>query len=154
MAFTFEQTNEANTSATYDLEITIDPTTAVITADSMEVGETAAGTIAVSNTGAVNAQIYLTADWGPSTGTSDRDATVLASALVVSVFASADTPTDEFGGRFIDLVDQAIIDNLAPDDVTEIYISLTLPDDHTGPTLLNKAILSDFIFVAVSTSAA
>ncbi len=151
MAFTFSQTNEGNTAETYNLEITIDPTAALFTDEVLEVGDEIAGTIEVTNSGDVDAQVYLTSDWGPGSGTSDREATLLANALQVSVFVSADPdPTLEYSGSFIGLIDQEVISNLESTEDTEVYISVVVPDNRTGPTLLDKSVSFDFVFVAIS----
>lgn len=149
MAFTFAQTNEANTAETYNLEISINPDSAIIN-HTFEVGDSAAGLISVANTGDTNAQVYLTADWGAGPGTSDLDATLLANALVVSVFSEGNPV---YGGRFMDLINQQVISNVAPAAAEGVAISLTMPSDRTGPTLLGKAIHTDFVFVAISVSA-
>ncbi len=155
VAFTFSQTNQANTLETYNLSISINPDTAIIT-KVFEVGEVAAGTVAVVNNGDVSAGVFLTADWGPSPGVDDRLASLLANALAVSVFVSSDdealADTAVFGGRFMDLVDISI-HNFDATSVSDVKISVYGPVDRTGPTLLGKGIVSDFVFVAVSTSA-
>lgn len=150
MAFTFSQTNLNNELETYDLAISINPDAAIINSN-VNPGQTLAGTIAVANTGLVKAGVYLTADWGPNAGTSDREATLLANALTVSVYLSADpNPTQEYYGSFMGLIDQEVISSLNTTDDTEVYISITLPDTHSGPVLLGKSLNTDFVFVAVS----
>lgn len=153
MPFTFAQTNEGNSAETYNLEISINPTAALFSNEVLEVGDEIAGTIAVANTGDVDARVYLTSDWGPGSGTSDREATLLANALTISVLVSADpSPTLEYGGSFIGLIDQEIIAGLASAADTAVYISVEMPDNRTGPTLLDKAISFDLVFVAISVS--
>jgi len=155
MAFTFAQTNETNQVGAEDLSISINPTSAIITAN-LEAGEAAAGTIAVENTGAVPAQLYLTADWGPSAGSTDREATLIANALAISVTVSSDAEaiadTTVFTGRFIDLIDVSIFSSLDVGNVADVKISVAMPADRAGPTLLNKGVSSDFVFVAISTT--
>jgi hypothetical protein len=150
LAFTFAQANQNNDLETYDLSIAVSPTTPIIT-EVMEVGETVGGTLAVSNTGLVDSRLYLTADWGPSTGTSDLEATLLANALTISVYVSADPQaTQAYSGSFIGLINQQIVANLAANATTKVYISVTVPDDRSGPTLLGKAINTDFVILAIS----
>ncbi|HBF38851.1 MAG TPA: hypothetical protein DDW50_16220 [Firmicutes bacterium] len=149
LAFTFAQNSLNNTMDTYDLAISINPTTPIIN-DVMEVGQVVAGTIAVANTGLVNAGVYLTADWGPSTGTTDRESTLLANALAVSVFISGATPTQSYIGNLIGLIDQPVIASLITGNSEVVAISVAIPDDRSGPTLLGKAVNTDFVFVAVS----
>lgn len=149
MPFTFAETNVGNVAETYNLEISINPETAIIN-HTFEVGDSAAGLISVANIGDTNATVYLSADWGPQAGTDHLDATLLANALVVSVFTDG---TPVFGGRFIDLINQEVVTSLAPAGAEGVAISLTMPSDRTGPTLLNKGIHTDFVFVAVSVSA-
>lgn len=148
MAFTFAELNQDNEAQTYNLSVSVNPDTAIFN-QTFEVGDVAAGLISVANTGDTNATVYLTADWGPLTGTSDVDATVLANALVVSVFTEGNPV---FGGRLIDLINQEVITGLEPTDAEGVAISVTMPDDRTGPTLLGKGIHTDFVFVAVSVS--
>jgi len=150
MPFTFAQTNLNNDLETYDLAISINPTTAIID-ETIEAGDVVANSIAVANTGQVNADVYLTADWGPASGTTDREATLLANALTVSVFLSEDpAPTQQYIGSFIGLIDQKVISALAPAADAQVNISVGLPGTKSGPTLLGKALNTDFVFVAVS----
>lgn len=146
MPFTFALTNQDNDAQTYDLSISVNPDTAIIN-HTFEVGDAAAGLVSVANTGATNVTVYLTADWGPLPGTSDLDATLLANALVVSVFTEGNPV---YGGRLIDLINQEVITGMAPTDAEGVAISVTMPDDRTGPTLLGKGLHTDFVFVAVS----
>lgn len=148
MAFTFAELNQDNEAQTYNLSVSVNPDTAIFN-QTFEVGDVAAGLISVANTGDTNTTVYLTADWGPLTGTSDVDATVLANALVVSVFTEGNPV---FGGRLIDLINQEVITGLEPTDAEGVAISVTMPDDRTGPTLMGKGIHTDFVFVAVSVS--
>ena len=156
MAFTFTQTNTINQAAAEDLSISINPASAIIVAV-LEAGEAAAGTIAVENTGAVAAQLYLTADWGPSANTTDREATLIANALAVSVTVSsaaeAIADTTVFAGRFIDLIDVSIFSSLDVGNTADVKISVAMPADRAGPTLLDKGVTTDFVFVAISTTA-
>ncbi|HOP74457.1 MAG TPA: hypothetical protein PLC07_05290 [Bacillota bacterium] len=150
MPFTFSQTNLNNDLETYDLAISINPTNAIIN-QTIEAGDVVVGSIGVANTGQVNADVYLTADWGPASGTTDREATLLANALTVSVFLSEDpAPTQQYIGSFIGLIDQRVITGLTPASDTQINISVGLPGTRSGPTLLGKAINTDFVFIAVS----
>lgn len=155
MPFTFAENNESNVMQTPDLAISIDPSAGIINHE-FDAGGEDAGTITVTNTGQVNAEVYLSADWGPSAGTTDRHATLLANALAISVFVSSDdegmTWTDTFGGRFMDLIDEQIIPSLGDGNTADVAISVMMPGNHSGPTLLNKSIVSDFVFVAVSTA--
>lgn len=150
MPFTFSQTNLNNDLETYDLAISINPTNAIIN-QTIEAGDVVVGSIGVANTGQVNADVYLTADWGPASGTTDREATLLANALTVSVFLSEDpAPTQQYIGSFTGLIDQRVITGLTPTSDTQINISVGLPGTRSGPTLLGKAINTDFVFIAVS----
>lgn len=150
MPFTFSQTNLNNDLETYDLAISINPTNAIIN-QTIEAGDVVVGSIGVANTGQVNTDVYLTADWGPASGTTDREATLLANALTVSVFLSEDpAPTQQYIGSFIGLIDQRVITGLTPASDTQINISVGLPGTRSGPTLLGKAINTDFVFIAVS----
>jgi len=150
LPFTFSQTNLNNDLETYDLAISINPTNAIIN-QTIEAGDVVVGSIGVANTGQVNADVYLTADWGPASGTTDREATLLANALTVSVFLSEDpAPTQQYIGSFIGLIDQRVITGLTPASDTQINISVGLPGTRSGPTLLGKAINTDFVFIAVS----
>lgn|GEM_PF-542261 len=150
MPFTFSQTNLNNDLETYDLAISINPTNAIIN-QTIEAGDVVVGSIDVANTGQVNADVYLTADWGPAAGTTDREATLLANALTVSVFLSEDpAPTQQYIGSFIGLIDQRVITGLTPTSDARINISVGLPGNRSGPTLLGKAINTDFVFIAVS----
>ncbi|MDQ7793837.1 MAG: hypothetical protein RDU89_05415 [bacterium] len=45
------------------------------------------------------------------------------------------------------------IHNFDADSVSEVKISVFGAAGKTGPTLLDKAILADFVFVAISTTA-
>ena len=56
MPFTFAQTNLNNDLETYDLAISINPTTAIID-ETIEAGDVVANSIAVANTGQVNADV-------------------------------------------------------------------------------------------------
>ncbi len=153
MSFTFTETNTNNTLDSIDLQISINPDTAIIQ-ETYDVGDVAAGTIAVTNVGLLlPVDLYLTADWGPSAGTTDRMATLLANALAVSVTVSSATVTDTtvYTGRFIDMIDVSIFSSLTPGSTADVKISVAMPDDRTGPTLLDKAIHSDFVFVATPT---
>lgn len=157
MPFTFSQTNEDNALETYDLSIAISPTDGVID-KVFDAGDVGAGLIAISNDGAKSAGVFLTADWGPSPPIAgdERLATLLANALTISVFVSSDdegvTNTRVFDGRFMDLIDVSI-HNFDADSVSEVKISVFGAAGKTGPTLLDKAILADFVFVAISTTA-
>jgi hypothetical protein len=151
MAFTFSQTNSNNQAGTYNLEISINPSSAIFNRV-LEVGETIAETIAVVNTGSVNAQVYLTADWGPALGTTDLDATLLANALEATVYISATNPEQKYSGSLISLQNQLVISTFTPTEEVAINISLVVPDNRSGPTLLNKSLHTDFVFVAISVS--
>ena len=152
MAFTFSQTNSDNQMETYNLEISIDPAAGTIN-QVLEVGDTVAEDITIVNTGDVNTRVYLTADWGPGSGTTDLEATLLANAIEATVYVSADPdPTQAYSGSLIGLQNQQIVDISATADTT-VYISLVVPDNRSGPTLLNKALHTDFVFVAISVEA-
>lgn len=153
MPFTFADVNQANPLQTYDLQVSIDPAAGIID-QVFDSGTEAAGTIAVVNTGAVNAQLFLTADWGPTAPTTATEGTLLANALAVSVTISSDAEavaaSTVFTGRLIDLIDTNIFDSLGPGNQVDVAISVVMPDTHSGPALLSKAINTDFVFVAVS----
>ena len=100
--------------------------------------------------GATNASVYLTVDWGPQPGTSDLDATLLANALLVDVYTEGN---QVYSGRFMDLINQPVVTELEPTEAEGVAISVIMPDNRTGPTLLGKAITADFVFIAVSVEA-
>lgn len=152
---TFAQTNTNNVLETSDVKISIDPTAGVIN-QVIHVGEDAVGSIEVESVGTDAAALFLTADWGPSAGTTDRKATLLANALTVSVFVSSDgagvPSTDVYAGRFMDMVDVSIFAELNPGDSADVAISVTLPDTHSGYGLMGTALHTDFVFVALPAS--
>jgi len=153
MPFTFADNNTANVMETYNLGISINPDAAIIS-QVFDAGTEVAGTIAVENTGDVNAALYLTADWGPTAPTTEREATLLANALMVSVVVSSDdeavATSTFFTGRLIELIDTPIFGSLGPGNQADVIISVALPDTHSGPALLDKRLFADFVFVAVS----
>jgi len=153
LAFTFVENNNGNVMETFDLAISINPDAAIIS-QVYDSGTEAAGTIAVENTGGVNAALFLTADWGATAPTTDREATLLANALMVSVVVSSDdeaVPTSTFYvGRLIDLIDVPVFNSLGAGNQADVHVSVTLPDTHSGPALLDKRLVSDLVFVAVS----
>lgn len=153
MPFTFVDTNQTNTMETYDLVVSINPDTPIIS-QVYDSGTSAVGTIALENSGNVNAGIFLTADWGPTAPTTASQGTLLANALAVSVTISSDdegiAASTVFAGRLIDLIDVNVFDSLGVGNEAEVAISVTMPDTHAGPALLSKAINTDFVFVAVS----
>lgn len=155
--FTFTQTNEANALESIDLGIAISPTDGVIV-EEFDAGGMAAGLIAVSNTGGKSAGLFLTADWGPSppsdVAEDARLATLWANALSVSVFVSSDgegvSDTRVYAGSVMDLIDISI-HNFDASRVSEVKVSVFAAAGKTGPTLLDRAILADLVFVAIST---
>lgn len=156
MPFTFVTTNQDNTMDTYNLEVSINPDAGIIS-QVFDAGTEVAGTIALVNTGDVGAQLFLTADWGPTAPTTATEATLLANALVVSVTISSDdesiAASTVYAGRFIDLIDTNIFDALGAASEAEVAISVIMPDTHSGPALLNKQLTTDFVFVGVSVDA-
>ncbi|HOJ78449.1 MAG TPA: hypothetical protein PLZ08_10105 [Bacillota bacterium] len=149
MAFTFAQTNSNNHVETYNLEISINPAAAIIN-QVLGVGDTIHGSINVVNTGNAHADVYLTADWGPASGTTDLEATLLANALEATVVVSANPPDQKYHGSLIGLINQQVINDCAPTSNTIIQISLVIPDNRSGPTLLSKSIHTNFVFVAIA----
>lgn len=153
MPFTFVENNADNPLETYDLAVDVTPAAGVIS-QVFDSGTEVAGTITVENTGAVSSQIFLTADWGPTTPTTATEATLLANALVVSVTISSDdegiATSTVFSDRFINLVDANILDSLGVGNQADVTISVIMPDVHSGPALLNKSLSTDFVIVAVS----
>lgn len=109
MAFTFAATDPAgNTTTTATASVTVSPTSAIITASNMTPGQTATGTVNVSNTGTVDEFYQVTVNWSPTGTTTQGAATRLVSELLVSVNAGSPSATSSpvFAGTMYSLIDK------------------------------------------------
>lgn len=152
--FTAEASPTAtSTTSTATVSITVSPAASILDISAMKPGDSASGTVNVSNTGDVNIFYFVSADWKAFGDTTARMATILANRLFVSVVASPEAPEPAllFSGLLKDLIDR-------PDspgrELTlakgneNVEFTFILPADVSN-IAQNIDISTDFVFVAV-----
>ncbi len=152
MAFTGNVTATANPSSTAEVAITATPDTAVVTLTNAVPGSQAEGTTTIANTGDVDVDVFISADWVASGDTTASMAAVLADALNVLV-ALGDPPDFEdpiFTGTLMQLIDQPAAGvAIATTEDEDVSFRVTLSED-AGNLVQDLDITTDFVFVAVA----
>lgn len=152
--FTAEASPTATSStSTANVDIAVSPANNILTITTMKPGDSASGTVHVSNLGDIDIYYFVSADWAAEAPTTARMATILASRLFVSVVASPGGTTEEvlFTGPLYDLLDQPDSPgrNLALAQREEpVEFTFALPADASN-IVQSIDISTDFVFVGV-----
>ncbi len=151
MAFTFQALNEENTAAAAEINLILDPTTAIFTETNWVGNSAADGTINVENDSPVDIRYYVSCDWGP--GDNPQDARLLAERLQMTVTAD---PDDEaavlYGpGSLAGLIQQLGTGRLlAAAGDEDVLFELALPTALATDLIQGMDIEFDLVFVAVA----
>ncbi|MDI3534927.1 MAG: hypothetical protein PWQ82_1292 [Thermosediminibacterales bacterium] len=151
MAFTFTAVADPavtdNSLDSANVDITVSPTSGVISESNMLPGDSTQGVVNVSNTGDVDCYYFISADWKAGGTTTASKAALLANKLAVSVSSGA---TSLYTGTLANLIDKPdspgrqLTLATGNEDVT---ISISLPST-AGSIYQNIDVDVDFLFVA------
>lgn len=146
MAFTAQATISGNSTTNASVDITLSPTTAIISATNLKPGDSATGTLNVSNTGSLDAYYFISADWSPNSYSNSLTA-ILANTLNVSVVVGG---TALYTGTMNNLIDRPDSPGRQLTLTTgneNVDFTIALPSD-AGNLVKALDINVDFVFVA------
>lgn len=153
MPFTFQALNEDNTVTNAEVTLVLDPTTAIFTESNWVGGSTATDTINVENTGDVDVNYFVSADWYAPVGETPQNARLLAERLNITVTADpTGTPVQLYDGPLAGLIQQPDPAGraLAAAANEDVEFVLELPVADATDLIQGVGIEFDLVFVAVA----
>ena len=148
MPFTVQQLNENNSVGVAQVDLVLDPITAIFTETNWVGGSTDTQNINVENTSPVDVVYYVSADWS---GANPQDARLLAERLEITVTADpTGTPAVLYTGSLAGLIQQPPAGrSLATATDEDVEFELSPPDANATDLIQGMSIDFDLVFVAV-----